>query len=84
MQAGSPSLSAIVHDFPHAAVRGTQLQVQANWLRPTELHSPGFVLELLPGKAVQTNPHHTQTVEREVSASHSARRELRDVIPTQK
>lgn len=47
---------------------------------PLSCTPPGFALELLPGKAVQTNPHHTEMVERELSAHHSVRTELREML----
>jgi len=58
-QAERPGLSAIVHDFPHTAARGTQLWARANWLWPTELHSPRLCAWAAPSErcAKQPTPH---------------------------
>lgn len=67
-------------DFPHAAARGTQLQVGAN---PWSCTPSGSVLELLPGKAVQSNPHLPAHGEEGISTA-PCERELQEVIPEQK
>lgn len=61
-------------------MRGTQLQAGAN---PQSCTPPGFVLELLPGKAVQTNPHLTACGEEGISTV-PHKQELQEVIPEQK
>lgn len=61
-------------------MRGTQLQIGAN---PQSCTPPGFVLELLPGKAVQTNPHLTACGEEGISTV-PRKQELQEVIPKQK
>lgn len=79
MQGGTPA-PAISHDFPRTAARGTRLQAGEN---PQSCTPPGFVLELLPGKAVQTNPHLTARGEEGISTA-LCKQELQEVIPEQK
>lgn len=79
MQGGTPA-PAIGHDFPRTAARGTRLQAGEN---PQSCTPPGFVLELLPGKAVQTNPHLTARGEEGISTA-LCKQELQEVIPEQK
>lgn len=76
-QAATPSLSAIIHVFPHTAARGTQLHVRANRLRPTKLHSPGLCTQAVPRESCASQPTpHTRAAEREGSA----KRELREML----
>lgn len=67
-------------DFPHTAARGTRLQAGAN---PQSCTPPGFVLELLPGKAVKNNPHLPARGEEGTSTA-KCKQELQEVIPAQR